>query len=402
MTPLDGLRFAWDALRGFRLRSLLMVLAMAVGVAAVVLLTALGEAARSYVTDQFASLGTNLLIVLPGRTETAGAGLSLVAGATPRDLTLADAQALTRSSLVKRIAPVNVGSAMVSVGGLERESVVLGSSADMLGIRNWQMAQGQFLPAADLDRAQPVCVLGRKLQDELFGAQPPVGRWLRLGDRRFRVIGILQSEGQSIGVDTDEVVIVPVASAQALFNTDTLFRILVEAASRDELPQTRDAVLSILKKRHQGEEDVTVITQDAVLATFDRIFQALTLTVAGIAGISLAVAGILVMNVMLVAVSQRTAEIGLLKAIGAGPAAIQRLFIGEAALLSLLGAGLGLALGQLGSMLLDRLFPQLSFQAPAWAVLAGLGVALVTGLLFGILPARRAARLDPVQALARR
>jgi len=396
------LGFSLGSLRGYPLRSSLTLLAMAIGVAAVVVLTSLGEAARRYVTGEFASLGTHLVIVLPGRSETAGAVPNVFVGQTPRDLTVADAVALTRSSAVARVAPLSVGSAPVAWGGREREVPILGSTAELLPIRRWTLAQGAFLPPGDPERGAAVCVLGAKVRRELFGAAPALGQWVRIGERRFRVLGVLASEGRSIGLDVEDLVIVPVASAQALFNNPSLVRILVEARSREAVPRAREASVAILKERHQGEEDVTVITQDAVLATFDRILRALTLTVAGIAAISLVVAGILVMNVMLVVVSQRTAEIGLLKAVGARARSIQVLFLTEAAVLSLVGAALGLGLGQGGSWALGRFYPRLPLGVPPWAAAAAVAVALTTGLLFGVLPARRASRLDPVEALSRR
>jgi putative ABC transport system permease protein len=399
--PVDVLRYSLQSVRGYPLRSALTLVAMAIGVAAVVVLTSLGEAARRYVTGEFASLGTHLLIVVPGRSETAGAVPNIFVGQTPRDLTVADAVALTRSAAVRRVAPISVGSAPVAWGGREREVPILGSTAELLPIRNWEMAQGSFLPPGDPERAVAVCVLGGKVRRELFGAAPALGEWVRIGERRFRVIGVLASEGRSIGVDVEDVVVVPVASAQALFNTPSLIRVLVEARGREAIPRARDAAVAILKARHQGEEDVTVIAQDAVLATFDRIFQALNYTVAGIAGISLLVAGILVMNVMLVVVSQRTAEIGLLKAVGAPDREVRRLFLTEAAVLSLVGAALGLALGGAGSWAVSRLYPKLPVAVPPWAVGAAVVVALTSGLVFGVVPARRAARLDPVDALAR-
>jgi len=397
----DVLGFALRSVRGYPLRSALTLAAMAIGVAAVVVLTSLGEAARRYVTGEFASLGTHLLIVVPGRSETAGAVPNIFVGQTPRDLTVADAVALTRSAAVRRVAPIAVGSAPVAWGGREREVPILGSTAELLIIRRWEMAQGTFLPQGDPERAEAVCVLGTKVRRELFGAAPALGEWVRIGERRFRVIGVLGSEGRSIGVDVEDVVVVPVAAAQALFNTASLLRVLVEARSREAIPRAKEAVTSILKARHQGEEDVTVIAQDAVLATFDRIFQALNFTVAGIAGISLLVAGILVMNVMLVVVSQRTAEIGLLKAMGAPEREVRRLFLAEATVLSLAGAGVGLALGGAGSWAVARLYPTLPVAVPPWAVGAALVVALTSGIVFGVVPARRAARLDPVDALAR-
>lgn len=397
----DQLRYAFTALRGATLRSGLMLLAMAIGVAAVVVLSGLGEGARRYVVGEFASLGTHLLIVLPGRNETTGGAPPMVSE-TPRDLTVDDAEALKRNRSIRRVAPVSIGSAMVSHQGLQREVAIMGTTHEMYEVRHFAMGQGSFLPPGDIFHPQPVCVLGAKLRRELFGNKPVLGAYVRIGDRRFRVVGVLREQGQSLGMNTDDLAIIPVTAAQALFNSYSLFRILVEAKSRDAIAPAQRAIVDTLKTRHEGEEDVTVITQESMLATFDRILGALTLTVSGIAAISLVVAGVLIMNVMLVAVSQRTAEIGLLKALGAPAGAIMRLFITEAALLSLLGAAIGLGVGGGANWLLRQIYPTLPFHAPNWAVAAAILVALATGLLFGVLPARRAARLDPVQALARR
>ncbi|MDH2916898.1 MAG: ABC transporter permease [Gallionella sp.] len=398
----DTLQFASGSLKGSPTRTLLMMLAMSIGVAAVVILTALGEGARRYVIDQFSSLGTNLVIVLPGRTETAGVGPGLMSGQTPRDITLEDAQALLRSRAIQRIAPLTVGSATLSRDALNRDVVVLGSTADLLEVRHMGIAVGKFLPAGDIDESSSVCVLGNQMKQELFGNEQAVGQWVRLGDRRFRVIGILSAQGESMGMRTDELVIIPVASAHQLFNTSGLFRILVEAKSRDSVEQAKHDAEEILVQRHSGERDVTVITQDAVLATFDRILTTLTMAVGGIAAISLAVAGVLIMNVMLIAVAQRVKEIGLLKALGAPPKQIRRLFFAEAALLSTIGCVAGLILGYIGSTIIGQIYPSLPVSPPWWAVIAACVTALGTGILFSVWPARRAARLDPVAALAGR
>jgi putative ABC transport system permease protein len=397
----DTLAFATRALAGHRLRTSLMLLSMAIGVAAVVVLTALGDGARRYVTGEFAALGTHLLIVLPGRKETTG-GIPPITGETSRDLTIDDALALYRSRAVARVAPMNVGEAPVSRGSRERDAVVLGTTAEFLEIRRLDLAGGRFLPEGGARQARPVCVIGRTVRDALFGADDALGEWVRVGDRRFRVIGVVAQKGRSIGVDLDEMVIIPVASAQALFDTPSLFRILVEAKSRDAVGRAKSDIRRIISARHEGEEDVTVITQDSVLSAFDRIFKALTLTVAGVAGISLLVAGILVMNVMLVSVSQRTAEIGLLKALGAPARRIQTLFLVEAAQLSLLGAIIGVVIGLGVSWAVGWMFPALPSMPPLWAIGAAVSVALVTGVAFAVLPARRAARVDPVQSLAGR
>jgi len=396
----DTLQFASGSLRGSPTRTLLMMLAMAIGVAAVVVLTALGEGARRYVVDQFASLGTNLVIVLPGRTETSGVGPGLMSGQTPREITLDDAQALLRSRAIKRFAPLTVGSASLSRGALNREVVVLGSTSELLAVRHMQMAVGRFLPEGDIHDTASVCVLGNQMKRELFGNEQAVGQWVRLGDRRFRIIGVMASQGESMGMRTDELVIIPVAASHQLFNNSGLFRILIEARNRDSIEQvTRDAE-AIMVERHSGERDVTVITQDAVLQTFDRILGALTMAVGGIAAISLAVAGVLIMNVMLIAVAQRVKEIGLLKALGAPGKQIRHLFFAEAALLSAIGSVAGLALGFAGSFIIGQIYPSLPVSPPWWAVIAATATALGTGILFSVWPARRAAKLDPVAALA--
>ncbi|OYW39970.1 MAG: peptide ABC transporter permease [Hydrogenophilales bacterium 12-61-10] len=390
----DTLTLSLASIASTRTRSLLIVLAMALGVGAVVVLTALGDGARRYVVNQFSSLGTNLVIVLPGRAETTGGLVGASLGQTPRDLTLDDAQAVGLLPGVRRYAPLNVGIAELASGGRLREVTVLGSNADLLPIRHMALAHGRF------NGTTAQVVIGSALARDFFPQGDAIGQRVRLGDRRFRVSGVLSKQGESMGFNTDEIVIVPVDDAQALFNTETLFRILVEANSRSAIEPLKQAMSHVLKQRHDGEEDVTVITQDAVLATFDRILSALTLAVAGIAAISLAVAGILVMNVMLVAVTQRTSEIGLLKAIGAPAADIRHLFLAEALWLSIAGGALGFALGHLGSWAIRLAYPTLPAWPPTWASVAGIATALITGIVASLLPAARAARLDPVRALS--
>lgn len=400
--PTDLLIFAWQVVRGYKSRTFLILLAMGIGVAAVVAVSAIGEGARLYVLNQFGSLGTNLVIVLPGRSETSGAMPGVILGKTPRDVTLEDALALRRSNAIRQVAPLIVGAGDVHVESRARETPVLGTTAEFIRVRQMDIAQGTFLPEGDPHHATPVCVLGAKVATELFPGRQALGEWLRIGDRRFRVIGLLASQGQSLGFNTDELVVVPLGAAQALFNTEALFRILVEAKSRNQIKDAQADAEEIIRLRHEGHRDVTVITQDAVLATFDRILRALTLAVGGIAGISLAVAGILIMNVMLIAVTQRKKEIGLLKAIGATGSQIRAAFFTEAVLLALGGAGCGLALGQLGLWAICQAFPDIPFTPPLWALVAAPLTAIVTAVLFTVAPARRAAKLDPVQALSKR
>ncbi|CAA9892142.1 conserved membrane hypothetical protein [Candidatus Methylobacter favarea] len=401
MLVTDTFYHALIAVKSRPLRALLIILAMSIGVASVTVLTALGESARSYIVHEFEALGTHLVIVLPGRNETTG-GHPPLFGETPRDLTLDDAGALAGSPYIAAIAPLTIGSAPVSTRGLERETNIFGSTHALKRVRHLSMSQGSFLPEMEVDQALSVCVIGQTIREQLFANQPALGQWLRINDRRFRVIGVLASKGQSIGVDFDEMVIIPVASAQALFDTRSLFRILVETKSEQAMHKAVEQIKSLIKARHEGEEDITIITQDSVVGTFDKILTALTLTVSSIAAISLAVAGILVMNVMLVSVTQRTAEIGLLKALGATRRQLHWLFLTEAAMLSVAGAVLGLIVGQLTLATLRIVYPAFPLELPVWALFAALLVALFTGLVFGVLPARKASRLKPVAALAKR
>jgi len=397
----DTVSQSYTAIKTQPLRVMLIVVAMSIGITSVTVLTALGESARQYIVHEFQALGTHLIIVLPGRTETTG-GQPPMFGETPTDLTLADADALLRSRNIAAIAPISIGAAPVSVKGLEREVTIIGSTADLRQVRHLSLAQGRFLPVSDANDQLSVCVIGQTIKEELFAKQHALGQWLRINDRRFRVIGVLASEGQSIGVDFDDMVIVPVAAAQALFNKQSLFRILAEAKSKQAMYKAVDEIKAIIKARHDGEEDITLITQDSVVQTFDDILTALTLTVASIASISLAVAGVLVMNVMWVTVTQRTAEIGLLKALGATQGQLIRLFLMEAAMLSVAGAFAGLLLGKVILLSLQYIYPDFPLYLPLWAVAAALAVALLTALIFGVLPARQAAKMDPVAALSKR
>lgn len=398
----DTFRYAAQAVIGAPLRTGLLMLAMSIGVAAVVILTALGDGARRYVVNEFSSIGTNLVIVLPGRSETRGFNPANLVTSTPRDLTVSDASALLRLHGVMRIAPISVATTEINAEGKLREAMLVGTNADFLYVRNIKMGLGRFLSSTSMEHGVNEVVLGAQVRLDIFGNENPLGKTVRVAGRRLRVVGVLAEGGQGMGMSTDELVIVPVSLAQAMLNSNSLFRILVEARSRDQLEEVKAQVLKMITQRHEGEEDITVITQDAVLETFDKILGVLTLGVAGIAAISLAVAGILVMNVMLVSVTQRTAEIGLLKALGATSGTVRQMFMVEATLLSLSGAVIGIALGYLGAGVLRQLYPTFPAYPPMWAVLAGFGTAMSSGLIFGVMPARRAARLDPIQALSKR
>lgn len=399
MSAGDVLRFALGALSGHRLRSGMSLLGVAIGVAAVVALTALGEGARRYVTQQFADIGSNVLIVFPGKNETTGGMPGL--GGVPNDLTLDDAIALRRGiPELARVVPIAMGTETISHGERRRQVAVAGTTREMLEVRGLNLARGRYLPPGDRGE-ETVAVLGKTVALELFPGEDPVGQVIRVGDWRLRVIGVTGPRGVQLGLDLDDLVTVPVGTAMRLLNRSSLFRILIQARSPAETRTAQEKVVALLTERH-GEEDVTCIRQDAVASSFDAILAALTLALAAIAAISLAVAGIGIMNVMLVSVSERTREVGLLKALGAGRRQILAVFLVEAAALSTAGGLLGLLLGQAALAVLLRFYPDLPAQAPVWAVVAALVVSAVVGIVFGMLPARRATRLDPVAALARR
>jgi putative ABC transport system permease protein len=395
----DLLAYAGGGLRGHRLRTSLSLLGVGIGVASVILLTSLGEGARRYIIGEFMSLGSNLLIIVPGKTETTG--LAPLVSTAPHDLTREDAEALdARVPLIRRIAPLVAGTAAVRAGERSREVTLVGTTREMLEIRHLRMSSGRFLPAEAPDAS--VCVLGARVQRELFPEENPLGKLVRIGDWRFRVIGVIAPRGTSIGMDLDQVVEVPIGIGLRVFNRSSLFRILAEVGSHEEIARARREVLAVLRERHAGLEDVTVITQDSVLDTFNQILRALTAALAGIAAVSLGVAGLGIMNLMLVSVSERTREIGLLKAVGVTPFQVVAVFLVEAAVLSTAGGCVGLLAGLGAARVLQQVYPEFPFQPPGWGIPAALGVSSAVGLLFGILPARRAARLDAVAALMRR
>jgi putative ABC transport system permease protein len=394
----DLLGLASESLRLHRMRTGLTLTAIVIGVIAVLLLTTLGEAARSYVVDQFASIGTNLIMVQPGKTETTGMPQPL--GGTTRPLTIEDVVAIGHESpSVSRAAPIALGTARFEYSGRTRDVRVVGTTAEYQEVRNMRLLSGSFLPPGDPRRGGAVAVLGRTVAREVFGAESPLGRPVRIGLWRFRVIGVLESKGRAFGMNIDDSVVVPVATALRMFDQRSLFHVALQARDAALIAPAREEARRVLLRRHDGDEDFTVVTQDAMLATFQSVIRALTAALAGIAAISLAVAGIGIMNVMLVSVSERTAEVGLLKALGASRPQILSLFLTEALLLSGVGALAGIVLGVAIVLAAALLWPDLPLRpSPMW-IGAVSALTLAAGLAFGLMPARRAARLPAAQAL---
>ncbi len=400
MNTRDLLGYAVTALDRNRLRTTLSLVGVAIGVSAVVVLVALGEGARRYVTQQFASIGSNLVILFPGKNETTG-GFPGVAG-VPNDLTLEDANALERGLRgLRALAPVAMGNETVAHRERRRQVAILGSTEAFREVRDTQVAHGSFLGPRESERAAQVAVLGAKVAAELFGGESAVGRVIRVGEWRVRVIGVLAPGGMQVGLDMDDLVIVPVKTAMRIFNRTSLFRVLVRTGAHADADRVCPRAIEILTDRH-GEEDVTCITQESVVSTLSDILGVLTAALAGIAAISLAVAGVGIMNLMLVSVSERRSEIGLARAVGARRRQILAIFLTESVLLAALGGLAGLLLGWVAVRALAWTYPAFPAAIPAWAAVAALANALGVGALFGILPARRATRLDPITALSGR
>lgn len=396
----DSVAFALGVLQRYRFRTAMMLLAMTLAVGSVVAFTALGEGTRGFVQNEFSSLGTNLLVVLPGRKETTG-GAPPTMGTATRDITLADVKALrTRLPGAQHVVPLMVGKIDVAAQGRIRSVMVLGTTAAYFPVRHLVVQSGDALPVMDDDLFQPVCVIGNTLRQALFGQGNAIGEWVRIADRRFRVIGVLGGKSDASGFDLSDAAIVPVAATQLLFNREGLFRVLVQPRFANNKTALKQALLDRFRELHQGIDDVTVVSPDSMLATFDKIFSALTLGIAAITGISLLVAGVLVMNLTWISVAQRTREIGLLKALGATRRQIRRLFLLESLLLCGIGAACGVVVGESLVLLGRVLWPTIPFAAPAWAVLTAVVMALLSGLVFAWLPATQASQKEPLAALA--
>lgn len=394
----DLFRFAWQALIQNRRRSGLSLIGVVVGVVAVVSLTAIGEGALHYVTDQFVSLGTSIVIVSPGRNETTG-GIPLGIGGVPNDLTLQDTIAIERRiQSIRTAVPISLSTDSIEHAERSRLVSIIGVSSEFMRLQRLDLAMGRFLPESDRDRGSAVVVLGRTVAREIFGVENPLGAAVRVGGWRMRVIGVLAERGRKLGIQIDESIYVPTATAMRMANTRSVSQIMLELFPKVDPDLAIDEIKALLIERHD-EEDFTCISQDAVMASLSSILRMLTLAVAGIAAVSLAVAGIGIMNVMLISVSERTAEVGLLKAVGANRRQILALFLVEAALLSSVGGLLGLAVGTALVALGNQLYPSVVLVTPLWAIGSVLLITLGTGVVFGVLPARRAAALDPVLAL---
>jgi putative ABC transport system permease protein len=392
----DFIRLTLGSLAAHRLRTVLASLGIAVGIAAVILLTSIGEGTRQFVLTAFSQFGTNLMIVTPGRVTTAGASIG-VFGST-RPITIEDAIAVRRVRHVLATNPTIDGNAEVAAGGKRRRTAVYGVGPDWPAIGHMRIRFGSFLPREDLRAPRPLAVLGSTAKRELFGNANPLGRMITIGGRRFRIIGVLESKGQFLGMDLDDSVFIPVARGQEMFNRSGLagFHLTYDPeASPDEVAAD---VRRVMAARH-GRDDITIVTQQNMIEVLGSVLGVLTFAVGALGSVSLLVGGVGILTIMTIAVGERTAEIGLLRAIGTQRKQILALFLGEAAVLAALGGAAGLFLGAAIAQLLKFVVPGLPVSTPWWFALLAEGVAITIGLAAGVLPAQRAAQLEPVEAL---
>jgi len=392
----DFIRLSLGAVFSHRLRSFLTALGIAVGVAAVVLLTSLGEGVHRFVLSEFTQFGTNLIGINPGKTTTVGVSGAIISNVRP--MTLDDAEAMKRIPEVTAVVPVVQGNAPVEFEKRSRRTYIFGVGPEAPAVWRFNVAKGQFLPPDDPRTPRALVVLGSKVQDELFGTRNPLGQRVRIGGERYRVVGVMESKGQMLGFDLDDAVYIPAARALSLFNRESLMEIDLLYAAGAGAGQVAERARRLLIARH-GSEDFTITTQEQMLDVLGSILNILTLAVGAVGGISLLVGGVGILTIMIIAVNERTAEIGLLRALGAGRRQILALFIGEAVVLASIGGLAGLVIGTGGAWLLGIVVPALPTHTPwTYVVLAEL-LAAVIGLAAGVLPAVRAANLDPIEAL---
>ena len=396
MLARDAFRFTLRSVLAHRLRSALTSLGIGIGVTAVVLLTSIGQGVSQYIVEEFTQFGTNILAVQPGKANTLGVSAGVFNSVRP--LSLADAEALRRVPYATHSVPLVSGQASVEARGRERSVMVFAVGPAFDIAFSFDVALGEFLPDDELDRARPVAVLGATAYEELYDSENPLNDRVRIGGDRYRVIGVMEPKGDTLGFDLDDSVYIPAASGLAMFNRDGLQEIDLLYEENAPVEEVIASVERVLIARHGGE-DFTVISQQQMLDVLGSILDVLTLGVAALGGISLLVGGVGIFTIMTIAVRERTAEIGLLRAVGTRRRRISQLFLGEAVLLAGLGGLGGLLVGFAVVGIIQATVPALPAQiAPLYVILAE-AVAVLIGLVAGVLPARAAAALEPVEAL---
>lgn len=395
MRIFEVLWVAFVGLSGNKLRSLLTMLGVIIGVGSVITLVSIGEGVRTSITEQIQGLGSNLVIVTPG-TGTAGTNISTIGGATSK-LSYDDALAVERSDAVVNVAPV-IESSGYAAFKERRATLITGTSESYGEVRNIAVAKGDFISRADIRGYRNVAVIGDYLKREIFIGVNPIGKKITVGNEEFTVIGVMEKKGRTLTIENDNRVYIPITVAEDILDTKQVSMMFVQSKTPKTVNSAMEETRRIIRERH-GKTDFAISEQKDILNTLEGIMGTLTGMLGGIAGVSLLVGGIGIMNIMLVTVTERTREIGLRKAVGAKRRDIMFQFIMESVFLSALGGIIGVAVGLAGSRLLQNIVPRLPTTVTSWSIVVAFLFALLVGLFFGIYPARKAARLDPIEAL---
>ena len=391
----DLFRLVSHSIAASRMRSWLTALGISIGIASVALLTSIGEGVRFYVMDNFSQFGTRIIAIHPGKTMTHG--LSGMLSST-RPLSLEDAESLYSLPYVEAIAPIVQGAGTMEYKERSRKSDIIGGGYQTADAWSFKVSAGRFLPEDQSGHSRPYVVLGHKMKQELFGNENPLGKLMRVGGQRFRVIGVMEKKGQMLGFDLDDIVYIPVDKALQIFNREGLMEVDVVFSAATSSERMSEIIRKHLTSRH-GSEDFTITTQDEMLSSLDNILSVLTLGVAALGSISLFVGGVGILTIMTTSVLERTNEIGLLRAMGATQRQIQILFLSEATILSFIGGVLGLLLMALIFALMRIVVPELPVIPNPLYLLAALLLSALVGLIAGFVPSYRAAMLDPIDAL---
>ena len=388
---------ALRAITGHRLRSALSMLGIAIGITSVILLTSIGEGTKRYLISQFTQFGTNLIAINPGKTETVG--IPGAFGGSTRFLTIDDAEALERIPGVEEVMPMAFGMARVEANSKGRSVYVYGVTPQAPRIWQWDVRIGSFWPQGDPREASSMVVLGQKLKSELFGEENALGKLVWISGTRFRVSGIMEPKGQMLAFDLDDAAWIPIGAALRMFNLPELMEIDLVFSNAQVLDRVVADIKQILTERHGNREDFSITSQAAMLEVFGNIMNIITASVGAIAGISLVVGAIGILTMMWIAVGERTSEIGLIRALGASRRQVHWIFLSEAAVLATLGGLAGVVVGLATCDLLRTTIPGLPIHTPMIFLVAAVAISAATGILSGLLPARRAAAMDPIEAL---
>jgi putative ABC transport system permease protein len=392
----DFLKLTGTSLIAHRMRSGLTALGIAVGIASVVLLTSIGEGVHRFVLDEFTQFGTTLVAINPGKATTSGTSMGIFG--TERPLSIEDAQALARLPYADAVVPFVQGNAEVDVQNRRRRTTVYGAGPDMPRAFRMKVKSGRFLPADNPLAPRAFAVLGSKLRNELFGDGNPLGKRITIAENRYRIIGVMEPKGTVLGFDLDDTIYIPAARALSLFNNESLMEIDVMYKEGVPVEKVTSAIRNTLIARH-GKDDFTITTQQQMLDVLGSVLNVLTFAVGAIGGISLLVGAIGIVTIMTIAINERINEIGLLRALGAKKTQVLMLFLGEAVVLSAAGGLGGLVLGVGIAQILHFALPTLPVHTPVFYVILAEVIAVIIGLIAGVVPARRAAMLDPVEAL---